>query len=195
MNTSNKYYWDNREARLAYGAKWRKENKDKMETARKRWSDANPDYVKKIYPSKVGKDVLRERAKVQYLKHREKRLAQANARYKDMTPEQRTEHNRKRRERHARQPDVRNKIERIRDHQKRAYGSLTKEVWAEVCRRYADTCIYCGSTEKITIEHLQPISRGGTNEASNLAPACLSCNSSKRNKTYKEYVEWRNKQN
>lgn len=65
MNTSNKYYWDNREARLAYGAKWRKENKDKMETARKRWSDANPDYVKKIYPSKVGKDVLRERAYVE----------------------------------------------------------------------------------------------------------------------------------
>ena len=108
----------------------------------------------------------------------------------NMTEEQRIEHNRKRRERHARQPEVRNTIERIRDHQKRAYGSLTREVWLAVCEKYADTCIYCGSKERITIEHLTPVSRGGTNEASNLAPACLSCNSSKRNKTYKEYMVW-----
>lgn len=69
---------------------------------------------------------------------------------------------------------------------------MTQEVWQAVCKKYADTCIYCGSLENITIEHLTPVSRGGTNKANNLAPACLSCNSSKRNKTYEEYMEWRN---
>ncbi len=147
-----------------------------------RWKARHPNYKAPTYP---------EKAKEHYAKNRDIYLARANERYRSMTPMQREEHNRKRRERHARQPEVRNRIERIRDHQKRAYGSLTKEIWDEVCKRYADTCIYCGSVDKITIEHLQPVSKGGTNEASNLAPACLSCNSSKRDKTYEEFMAWR----
>lgn len=146
-----------------------------------RWKARHPDYVQPSYP---------EKAKERYIKQREYILAKANAKYRNMTDEERVEHNRKRRERHAKQPEVRNITERIRDHQKRAYGSLTKEVWLAVCKKYANTCIYCGSKERITIEHLTPVSRGGTNEVSNLAPACLSCNSSKRNKTYKEYLTW-----
>lgn len=147
-----------------------------------RWKARHPGYKAPYYPGK---------ARENYLNNREKRLAQANERYRSMTPGQREEHNRKRRERHARQPEVRNRVERVRDHNKRAHGSLTKDVWGEVCRRYADTCIYCGSKENITIEHLLPVSRGGTNDASNLAPACLGCNSSKRNKTYEEFLAWR----
>ncbi len=167
-----------RQSRSVYNARWRA----------KKLSQA-PDYFKKKYLEKKHLQSLRQRE--YYTANRERVLAKMSSYYHSMTAKEREEHNRKRRERHARQPEVRNRIERIRDHKKRAHGSLTRAVWEEVCRRYADTCIYCGSTEKITIEHLTPVSRGGTNKATNLAPACLSCNSSKRNKTYDEYVEWR----
>jgi 5-methylcytosine-specific restriction endonuclease McrA len=51
-------------------------------------------------------------------------------------------------------------------------------------------CIYCGrfATE---IDHLIPISRGGTGELSNLAPACRNCNSRKNDMTYSEFLSLR----
>jgi 5-methylcytosine-specific restriction endonuclease McrA len=52
-------------------------------------------------------------------------------------------------------------------------------------------CIYCGSKENITIEHLIPISKGGTHEVYNLFPACRKCNSSKH---AQDWIEWYRKQ-
>lgn len=147
-----------------------------------RWKARHPDYKAPYYP---------ERAKEVYLKNKDKILARANDYYHNMTPEQREEHNRKRRERHARQPEVRNKIERIRDHQKRAKDKFSKSIWEMVCQKYSNSCVYCGTKDNITIEHRLPVSLGGNNSFHNLAPACLSCNSSKRNKTESDYRAWR----
>ena len=49
-------------------------------------------------------------------------------------------------------------------------------------------CFYCGepATE---IDHLTPISRGGTGELSNLASSCRSCNARKRDLTVDEFIE------
>jgi hypothetical protein len=49
-------------------------------------------------------------------------------------------------------------------------------------------CVYCGETEAdLHIDHIVPISRGGTNDESNLATACATCNSSKRDKMLSEW--------
>lgn len=53
---------------------------------------------------------------------------------------------------------------------------------------YKSNCFYCGSNEKIEIDHIIPISRGGSHSIGNLVPACLSCNRSKNNKLL---VEWK----
>jgi len=52
-------------------------------------------------------------------------------------------------------------------------------------------CHYCGETECLTIDHVVPRSKGGTNEQSNLLTACHGCNASKGAKSYSEYMEWR----
>lgn len=126
-----------------------------------------------------------------YLQNRARLLARSNERYRSMSLEQRAEHNRKRRERHARNPDIRNRVERKRDHMKRAGEPFNQGIWDIVKMKYDNACIYCGSRENITVEHRLPVSLGGTNDFHNLAPACLSCNSSKRNKREDEYREWR----
>ncbi|MFC8065537.1 HNH endonuclease [Streptomyces sp. NPDC057293] len=41
-----------------------------------------------------------------------------------------------------------------------------------------DPCVYCGAPAK-SVDHVVPVARGGSGEWTNLAPACLSCNSSK----------------
>jgi 5-methylcytosine-specific restriction endonuclease McrA len=146
-----------------------------------RWKAKHPEYKSPQYP---------EKAKENYLKNRDKYLLAANERYKNMTNEERIEHNRKRRERHARQPHVRNIVERQRDHAKRAQGVFNPVIWEIVKGKYSNKCIYCGSGDNITIEHRLPVSKGGDNSFYNLAPACLSCNSSKRQKTEDEYREW-----
>jgi 5-methylcytosine-specific restriction endonuclease McrA len=53
------------------------------------------------------------------------------------------------------------------------------------------TCIYC--IEKIafgkdTLEHILPLSRGGTNDYENLSIACNICNSTKKQRTIEEWV-------
>jgi hypothetical protein len=48
---------------------------------------------------------------------------------------------------------------------------------------YGHRCAYCDKkTDKITMDHIVPITRGGTHSIENIAPACGSCNSSKHNK-------------
>jgi len=54
--------------------------------------------------------------------------------------------------------------------------------------KLASCCWVCLSTEKLTVDHIVPISRGGTNDISNLTTLCQSCNSSKNNRLYSEWL-------
>lgn len=48
------------------------------------------------------------------------------------------------------------------------------------------TCAYCGCSladEQKTLDHVVPLSRGGTHELTNLVVCCRSCNSTKGNRT------------
>jgi len=42
-----------------------------------------------------------------------------------------------------------------------------------------DYCVYCGSIDKFTVDHIIPITKGGNNNPENLITACMSCNISK----------------
>jgi 5-methylcytosine-specific restriction endonuclease McrA len=52
-------------------------------------------------------------------------------------------------------------------------------------------CAYCGATvegdARLTLDHVVPCELGGTNDASNLVTACLSCNSAKQDATTREW--------
>ena len=67
------------------------------------------------------------------------------------------------------------------------------EVWAKirasVFQRDNYTCQYCG-TRGVTLEcdHVTPVSRGGSNDTSNLVTACRKCNRAKRSKTIEEWA-------
>ncbi len=47
----------------------------------------------------------------------------------------------------------------------------------------------CGSEDKLTVDHLIPISKGGTDEASNMVACCTQCNSSKRDRMTPTFFE------
>lgn len=55
-----------------------------------------------------------------------------------------------------------------------------------IYKRDHHTCQYCGiqpGTEELTIDHVQPRSRGGTSTWDNCVLACVECNKRKANKT------------
>jgi 5-methylcytosine-specific restriction endonuclease McrA len=68
-----------------------------------------------------------------------------------------------------------------------AEGILTKEVVQKVFETYGVICLACGSTSDIQIDHVTPLSLGGTNMFENLQPLCKSCNSSKGNRSTADY--------
>jgi 5-methylcytosine-specific restriction endonuclease McrA len=49
----------------------------------------------------------------------------------------------------------------------------------EVFRRDHHTCQYCGSTKRLTLDHVIPRSKGGTHTWDNVVTACEKCNSAK----------------
>jgi len=50
---------------------------------------------------------------------------------------------------------------------------------AMIYKRDNHTCQYCGSTRKLTIDHVIPRCRGGDDSWENLVVACSSCNTKK----------------
>ncbi|GAB4343970.1 MAG: HNH endonuclease [Flammeovirgaceae bacterium] len=55
-----------------------------------------------------------------------------------------------------------------------------------IFKRDNHQCVYCGSNEDLTLDHVLPRSRGGTSTWSNLVTACRSCNSKKGDYTPEE---------
>ena len=61
--------------------------------------------------------------------------------------------------------------------------------------RYGDECFYCGVTftetgkRARTLDHMIPLSRGGTNHKINLVLCCSRCNGLKGDQTVEEFAE------
>lgn len=60
---------------------------------------------------------------------------------------------------------------------------LTLSQWRQMCKECGNRCSYCGSKEKMTVDHVIPLSRGGKHDVSNIVPACKPCNIKKNNKS------------
>lgn len=64
-------------------------------------------------------------------------------------------------------------------------NTLSLATWKRVLERSNGYCCYCGinvGVNKLTLEHLVPLSRGGANAEHNVAAACQSCNQTKGNR-------------
>ena len=64
--------------------------------------------------------------------------------------------------------------------QKMAPGrGVTAMQWAAIRDGAAGLCAYCHQPAKLTIDHIDPLSRGGAHDVDNIAGACDYCNKSK----------------
>lgn len=164
------WYRSNREKVLAYTAEWQRLNPDKVKARNLRWVKNHPEQFR----------LMKKR-------HRQRPDVKAKRRaYKIAT----VAHNREwERQRYANNPEVRAK-QKAKAHRRRMVeGEITASMLHEAYDSQEGRCFYCGITLYFDwhLDHMQPISRGGTNEQSNLACACPFCNLSKGSKTIAEW--------
>ena len=103
------------------------------------------------------------------------------------------------RERYAREYAAEPEKYRAKFHERRARihsngGSYTTEEWRELCKRYGNICLRCFAKTRLTVDHIVPVSQGGTSDIENLQPLCRYCNTVKGDKTlnYRPHHEYLN---
>jgi 5-methylcytosine-specific restriction endonuclease McrA len=74
----------------------------------------------------------------------------------------------------------------------KAEGSHTAEDVAKIVAKQNKLCFWCNAElEKIHIDHIIPLCKGGKNDASNLVASCPSCNCTKGSKLPEEFIAYK----
>ncbi len=59
---------------------------------------------------------------------------------------------------------------------------IPKKMKDFVLKKYQHTCNFCGSKDRLHIDHIHPVDKGGLTEIKNLQVLCAKCNIRKSNK-------------
>lgn len=74
---------------------------------------------------------------------------------------------------------ARRRSQRRRLWAKQSPTSYTKAEWLGLCAKYKYRCVCCGKRRPLTVDHIVPLSRGGSNGIENIQPLCKPCNQKK----------------
>jgi 5-methylcytosine-specific restriction endonuclease McrA len=160
---------------------WRDANREKYGARLRAWREANPDRDRQLKRKwyDANTDLAKARERIRYSKNIDEIREKSRA-YQRANPEV---------SRAARQ--------RHRARLKGNGGSFTTAELSALRQAQAGRCAYCGQThnpDELTIDHIIPVSQGGRNDITNICLACLSCNSSKSDRTPEEWVNrWYNR--
>lgn len=65
---------------------------------------------------------------------------------------------------------------------KRMVPTTRRRRLKKLIKRFGCRCLRCGlrfTFQELTVDHVKPLSKGGTNALENLQPLCFDCNTSK----------------
>ena len=152
----------------AKNERFKAKQREKSKLAREK-RKIESDARKKIKAEeKEAKRIAREAKRVENEKIRLERLANKKP---PVTEEHRKEKKRqyRRNYKHARRARINNCDVRA-----------TTQMVADARKTAGDRCYYCGKKGELTLDHFEPLAKGGAHCVSNFVFACFSCNSRKR---------------
>ena len=68
------------------------------------------------------------------------------------------------------------------EQRRRTFNRHSRALFVQLALRDGIACARCGSTDQMTVDHIVPMARGGSDDLSNLQILCKRCNSSKRDR-------------
>jgi 5-methylcytosine-specific restriction endonuclease McrA len=68
-------------------------------------------------------------------------------------------------------------------------GSHTEKQWRDLCIEYGGRCAYCHRVKELVRDHVIPLVLGGSNDITNIAPACRNCNQRKGRMLQEEFLD------
>jgi len=188
-------------------SKWREENPDYLHNYYVENRDAFLEQAKEYRQAHHDEIILRGR---QYYAKNQKRIAdRANAyyhtnkhtpsfrakrraqfiRWRQSNPDKVSEYNRRQLQRNPLAHRI--KAHNYRARKLQASGSCTKRDIEQLFRLQRGLCWYCGRSIQSAYhaDHRIPLSRGGSNDLSNIVLACPHCNQSKNSKLPSEWSD------
>jgi 5-methylcytosine-specific restriction endonuclease McrA len=167
----------NKEKRNEWEREYYQKNIDKIRARKREYRN----YYCREYPDKVkislkkyylnNKDSFREKSR-EYYKSNKETVIEANQRWLEENPEKNREIK-----------------SRYRARKNGAKGYIKADEFTDICEKQNWLCVYCGESKPLALEHTQPLSRGGTHEASNIVGSCKNCNSEKHSSTLEEFLD------
>ena len=155
--------------------KYKAEHSERVKSSRSKWRNENQEHIKQHRRKKYYEDVEKSRMESRLWKHNN------SLRYREL-----------KRENYKTNPNIKKQnLQR-----KSLLKDLTKEIIEQVYERNklfnngVLTCYLCGRhiRNDHNLEHKTPLSRGGTNDISNLDVAHADCNRRKGTRTWEEYM-------
>jgi len=143
---------------------WYENNKEQAQAASKKWRAENPEKMLAYYANWLAKPGNKDKAYGWTRDWRQRHPEKVRAYYKRWYIEN--------------QPILRE----LACDRARLYASskFTFDDWLDILEVFNHQCAYCLCSDvKLTMDHIQPISRGGEHTTENIVPACQPCNSSK----------------
>lgn len=195
------WYYRNREHSIGAAKAWNSANPDKVRENQKRWYGKNGrEYYEKNREKR--REQGRKYARAEQLNDPERVRARRRKFYVDNVDKIRTRRSQKW---HSNVEESRAKQRakyqanreifitasmRTKARRRRAAGSHTTKEWLELLSRHEFRCAYCPAVlTRATAQrdHIVALARGGTNDISNIVPACTSCNNRKRCRSAEDF--------
>lgn len=171
----------NKEKTSAYTRKWRKNNAKRVKETKRLWIKNNPDKVaeEKRRSYQKHKEKIKKARREAYHRNPEKDKA-SQAKWRAKNRERASEATKTWRKEN---PDANRAFENKRRAIKASVdGFYTANEWMSLCDKYENKCLRCKEVKPLTVDHVIPLSKGGSNWIENIQPLCRSCNSAKGTK-------------
>lgn len=169
------YYDQTRDVQIATTRAWQKAHPDACNAATARWREANSQSCKSANARWVAKN--RERLLARNRAYRLAHRDEINALERDKW------HSWKKFRPRRRDPAARKAAaHRYRARLIAAEGSFTAGEWRGCKEAHGNRCAICHEVKHLCVDHIIPLSKGGTNYITNIQPLCFSCNSRKKDK-------------